>query len=129
MLLPAATLPGDPDHVRRARVQVTEERLGDRVQLARRRDAQVQQPRERQVDLFDLAHRHRLAEAAQRGEVVLGQRERRRRAQPAPLLAGEVDVRIELCLFGRVHAYDVAHGYSARATPIGQLTPVPPSPQ
>ena len=29
VLLPAATLPRDPDHVRHARVQLAEERLGD----------------------------------------------------------------------------------------------------
>ena len=104
VLLPAATLPaipityGAPACRWPRNVSVTE--CSSRVAATRR----FNEPRQRQVHLFDLADRHRLAEAAERREIVLGQRQRRRRAQPAPLLAGEVDVRIELCLVGRVHA-------------------------
>ena len=73
VLLPAATLPAMPmTYGTRAcswprNVSVTD------VQVAGRREPQVQQPRQREVDLFDLA-RARIGsfEAAQRGEVGFG---------------------------------------------------------
>ena len=75
---------------------MAEERLGDDAQVTRRREPQVQQPRERQVDVFDLAQLERLVQAPQRLDVGLGERERRRRAERTPLRAVEVDVRAEL---------------------------------
>ena len=121
----------DADHVRHLRVQVAEERLGDDVQVTGRREAQVQQPRQRQVDVFDLAQLDRLVEPAQRVEVGLGERERRRR-RAARLHSSRVkstygsssDVRSVGSHEPRRYATQ-----SARARPIGQLTPVPPRPQ
>ena len=93
----------DPDDVRHARVQVAEERLGHGVEVTGRREPQVQQPRQRQVDVFDLLERDRLVPAAQEEEVRFVERERRRRAQSTPLLAGEVDVRGDVRFFVGVH--------------------------
>ena len=94
--LPGRDAAADTDHVRHACVQMAEERLGDDAQVASRREAQVQQPREREVNLFDLAHLERFAAATQRLDVGLAERQRRRRAQCAPLRAIEVDVRAQL---------------------------------
>ena len=62
VLLPAATLPPMPITYGTRGVQVPEERLGDDAQVARRREAQVQQPREREVDVLDLTQLDRLVE-------------------------------------------------------------------
>ncbi len=55
-------------------------------------DVQVQQPRQREVDVGDLVECDALVDAAQLFEVSFGERERRRRPQPCPFVTGEPDV-------------------------------------
>ena len=95
VLLPTATLPASPDDVRHARVQLAEERLGHDVQLTGRREPQVQQPRQRQVDVFDLLERHGLVagRAAPRGRLRSSVSGVDARAARLHCLRGEVDVR------------------------------------
>src|SRR6185312_6675793 len=57
-----------------------------------RRDLKVDQPGERQVDLFDLERVEFLAEAAKLKHLVFGQLHRRRHAQRAPLTPVELHV-------------------------------------
>ena len=90
VLLPTATLPAMPITYGVGAGRLTEERVRGRVQVLRRRDVQVQQARERQVDRFDFGERNALVEAAQLGQVLFAERERRRSAEPGPLLTGEV---------------------------------------
>ena len=82
MLLPTATLPATPMMYGGPGRVGAEERRRGRVQLLRRRDVQVQQPRQRQVDLDHLFHRHRLVQAAQRA------RDRPRTGSAASIRAG-----------------------------------------
>ena len=79
VLLPTATLPASPMTYGRVRVELPEERLGHDLQLTGRREPEVQQPRERQEDVFDLLERDGFVAAAQRREVVFVERQRRRR--------------------------------------------------
>jgi hypothetical protein len=57
--------PGDADDERRAVRRLAEERRGGGVQLVDARDVEVEQPRQRQVDLLDLVQVDPVAEAAQ----------------------------------------------------------------
>ena len=83
---------GDADDVGHAHgLGVAEEGGGRPVELLAGGDVEVEQARERQVDLHDLVHRHRLVESADPSEVGLGQRHRGVGAQPTPLLVIEVE--------------------------------------
>ena len=59
----------------------------------RRRDVQVEQTRHRQVDRLDFPQRDAVVEAAKLGQIVFGERQRRRVAQPRPRLSIEVEIR------------------------------------
>ena len=89
--LPHRHAAGDADDERHARALGSEERGGGAVQVLRRADVEIQQARQRQVDVGDLVERHPLVEADEASQLRLGQRQRRRRAQPRPLGAGELD--------------------------------------
>jgi hypothetical protein len=56
-----------------------------RMEIPRRGHEQVQQPRQRQIDVCDLVERHRLVDADKRSQLRFGQRQRRRRPQTRPL--------------------------------------------
>src|SRR6185295_16651907 len=71
---------------------LTEELRGRGKQPLARRDLKVDQPGERQVDLFDLERVEFLAEAAKLKHLVFGQLHRRRHAQRAPLTPVELHV-------------------------------------
>jgi hypothetical protein len=53
---------------------------------------QVQQPGERDVDIFDFAERDLFVDSAQRREFLFSEQKRGIGAESAPLLASEVDV-------------------------------------
>ena len=74
------------DDVRGVRVELPEERLGHDLQLTRRREPEVEQPRERQEHVFDFLERHGFVATAQRREVVFVECQRCRGAQSTPLL-------------------------------------------
>ena len=114
----------DADHVGNACGLVPQERLGHDPQVTGRGEPEVQEPSEREVDVFDLAQLERLVQAAQRADVGFREGERRRRPERAPLGAVEVDVRAQLG-----HRRTLVADQSVRARPMGQLTPVPPRPQ
>ena len=61
-----------------------------------RGDLQMDQPGQRQVDLFDLEQVQLLAETAKPEEFALGELQRRRHAQRTPLTPVELDVRTRL---------------------------------
>src|SRR6478672_4178368 len=71
---------------------LTEELRGGGEQPLARRDLEVDQPSQRQVDLFDLQQVQLLAETPQRQHLVFGQLHRRRHAQGAPLTPVELHV-------------------------------------
>ena len=85
--------PGDADDEGGDGERLAEEVAGRLPQAVDRLDVEVQQPRERQVDVLDLAQVQPVAEAAQPGDVVLAQAHRVVLAQPGPGGAVEVDVR------------------------------------
>src|SRR5690606_22485199 len=72
--------------------QPPEELVLDAVQVARRADVQVEQARQRQVDLHDVGERDLLVEALQGDEVLLREGQRGARAQRGPFLPLEADV-------------------------------------
>ncbi len=82
------------------------------MQVLRRRDVEVQQPGQRQVDGRDLVEVDALVDAAQRVEIVLVQRQRGCGAQLGPLVATEREVT----------AWRVGHGLApyARVMPVSQ---------
>ena len=80
---------GDADYIGDPRGQAAEERVGDRREVLARRHVEVQQPGKRQVDVGDLVERQALVDAPQRVEVLLVERERRRRPQRGPRRAIE----------------------------------------
>ena len=75
----------EPDDVRTRRGQDAEERVGHRVAIAGRDCVEAEQPRQRQIDLGDLVEVEPFVDAAQLGEVVIVQLERRARPQRRPL--------------------------------------------
>ena len=77
----------------RVLLRLTEEVGGRREQCLPRRDLQMDQPGQRQVDLFDLEQVDLLAETPQPDQLVLGQLQRRRHSQCAPLTPVELHVR------------------------------------
>jgi len=79
--------PAQRDEERDAARVAQERALGGR-QRSRRLDPQLEQPRQRAVDVGDLVDRDRLAEAAEPGELVVGQWHRPA-AELAPALAGD----------------------------------------
>ncbi len=86
----------DADHVGNACGVVTQEGLGDHPQVTGRGEPEVQEPGEREVDVFHLAQLERLVEPPERLDIGLGERERRRGAERTPLGAVEVDVRTQI---------------------------------
>ena len=99
--LPTATEPARPiTNGVRGGVRLVEELLLLAVQPAGRLDVQAQQPGERQVDLADLVEVELVAEAAQRGELVLGERVLHLAGQRGP--GGAVELDVGGCLAGLV---------------------------
>ena len=85
---------GDADHVRDTRRDRPEEGRRHALQVLGGADVQVEQPAQRQVDGDDLVDVDPLVDALQRVEVLLTERERRRRSQVGPLVAIEREVPI-----------------------------------
>ena len=81
----------DTDHERDVRALGTEERRRRVCKVLRRADVEVEQARQRQVDVRDFVERHRLVEADERPQLRLGEWQRRRSPQPRPLGAAELD--------------------------------------
>ena len=75
---------GDADHKRGALGLLAQEGGGCRVELAGRLDVQVQQPGQREVDLADLLHVERIAEAAETEYVLLVEGLLHLGSQPGP---------------------------------------------
>ena len=97
--LPTATDPATPMTNGVALGLLAEEVGGDAVQARGRPDVEVEQPRQRQVDLLDLVQVEPVAEAAQPGDVLGVEAERVVLAQPGPRAAVELDVgRGEACV-------------------------------
>ena len=91
VLFPTATLPAMPiTNGTRGLSEPTNVAVA-LMQVLRRADVQIQQPRQRQVDVGHFVERHPLVEADERTQLRLGQRQRRRRAQARPLGARELD--------------------------------------
>ena len=74
------------------------------------RDLQVDQPGERQVDLRDLCEVDLLTEPPESDEFVLGEHERSRLPERAPLLAVELDVRARFVQTAHRHVFPAMRG-------------------
>jgi hypothetical protein len=81
-----------PDDVRDLRHLRAEEGRRRPVQALARVDVQVQQSRERKVDVGNLVERDALVEATQLGQIALAQRERGVGPEPRPFGAREREV-------------------------------------
>ena len=81
-----------PDDVGHLRLRMPEERCGRPVEILGRRYIQVQEPRQRQVDLDDLVEIQGLVDPTELLELRRAQRERRVRPQPRPRVAVEVEI-------------------------------------
>ena len=87
-------------------LRLAEELRGRREQRLAGGDLQVDQPGQRQVDLFDLEQVELLTQAAQPLQLVLGQLQRGRHAQRAPL--GPVELHVGARLAQPRHAPSLA---------------------
>ena len=83
---------GHADHVRHPRRHRAEERRRHSGEILRRADAQVEQAGQREIDGGDLVEVDLLVDAAELVEVLLAQRQRRRRPQRGPVVAVDGDV-------------------------------------
>src|SRR5262245_54347654 len=73
--------------------RIAEEGVSGFVQLLCRVNVKIQQARQRQVNIFDLAERDSLIDAAQLRQIILAQSQRGGIPQPAPFFASQVNVR------------------------------------
>ena len=83
---------GNADDVRRRRRLAAKEGIRGGVQRLRRGDVKIEQPRKRQVDRLDFGDRHSFVDAAELSKIGFRESEWRRRAQPRPGRAVEVEV-------------------------------------
>ena len=81
----------DTDHERDVRPLATEERRRRVAKVLRGADVEVEQTRQRQVDVGDFIERDPLVEADESPQLRFGERQRRRSPQPGPLGAAELD--------------------------------------
>ena len=81
--------PGQTDHVGHARAVGADEGGGRPMEALHRADVEIQQARQRQVDVGHFVERHPLVEADEPAELRFGQRQRRRVAEGRPLGAAE----------------------------------------
>src|SRR6478735_7541449 len=102
---------GDADEERRALGLLAQEVGGDPVQAGGGADVEVEQPRDRQVDLLDLLEVEPVPEPAQAGDVGFAQAQGVLVAQPGPRRTVELDVG-----GGQAVAMGMGHGaHSGRA--------------
>lgn len=91
---------GDPDDERHRPVRVllrfTQELGGGGEQPLARRDLQVNQPGQRQVNLFDFEQVDLFTQTAQADQFLLGEGQRRRHTKRTPLLSVELHIRARL---------------------------------
>ena len=89
--LPHCDAACDTDHERDVRPLATEERRRRVAKVLRGADVEVEQTRQRQVDVGDFIERDPLVEADESPQLRFGERQRRRSPQPGPLGAAELD--------------------------------------
>ncbi len=90
--LPHRHASGETDHVRHLGGDVAQERGPGLVEDLLGGHVEVEEPRERQVDLNHLVHGHPLIQALESEEIFEGQRQRGIGAQPSPLRPAELRV-------------------------------------
>ena len=90
--LPHRHASGEADHVGHLGGDVAKERGPGLVEDLLGGHVEVEEPRERQVDLDHLVHRHPLIQALESEEIFEGQRQRGIAAEPRPLRPAELSV-------------------------------------
>ena len=89
VLLPTATLPRHADDIGHFRIVDVQEMVGGAEQFLGRRDIEIEQPRQGQIDRHDFVEIDAVVEAAQFVEIALGRGSSAYRRAIRPFLARE----------------------------------------